>query len=73
MSRTALVSWLRALGGLLIAILSELRDQAYLVLLIAAGVGLITREILPGAEWGAGMVVFGGLSLTLRRRGGERE
>lgn len=64
--RLGLTRILRGLLRALLLFLSELRDQAYLVLLIAVGVGLIVRELLPGAAWGAGMVVFGTLTLFLR-------
>jgi membrane-bound ClpP family serine protease len=48
--------------------LRELRGISYTVLLVAVGVGLIVADFRPGSAWGAGMMVFGGLSLALRWR-----
>jgi hypothetical protein len=49
----------------------ELRDLGYTVLLVSVGVGMIVNDFRPGSAWGAGMVVFGALSLLLRSKVAE--
>jgi hypothetical protein len=64
--RRSLLAVLSTSFSLLLILLSQLRDRAYMVLLISLGSGLIAHDFRPGAAWGVGMVVFGGLSLILR-------
>lgn len=56
-------------------LLSQLRDRAWMILLISIGTGLLTQAIREGIgwtsthlEWGMGMVVFGGLTLMVRSK-----
>jgi len=65
--------FLTALFQVLLLLLIELRDRAYMLLLVAIGAGLVARDIRPGVEWGVGMVVFGGLSLVLRTDRAKKE
>lgn len=65
--RRSLLTILSASLSLFLILLSQLRDRAYMVLLVSLGSGLIAHDFRPGAAWGVGMVVFGGLSLILRQ------
>lgn len=58
--------FLTTLLQVLLLLLTELRDRAYMLLLVSIGAGMVMRELRPGIEWGVGFVVFGGLSLVLR-------
>lgn len=71
--RRSLLTILSTSLSLFLILLSQLRDRAYMVLLISLGSGLIARDFRPGAAWGVGMVVFGGLSLILRQRDQREE
>lgn len=58
------------LSRLLLIFLLQFRDRAYMVLLVSVGVSVVARNLKPSPSfaWGCGMVVFGALSLVLRKR-----
>lgn len=55
-----------ALLHVLVVLLLQIRERAFMALLISTGAGLTAERIHPGLGLGISLITFGSLSLILR-------
>lgn len=62
-----------ALLRVLLVLLLQVRDRAFMVLLVSIGAGLSAEHLNPGLGLGIALIAFGSLSLILRHMYQGRE